>query len=203
MERERYSIQPTIYKPFRLASLTFHLCHTVLCPFRTIEMKVLRNIWSRDFWCHFSNSVQAIVGSIAYLAIMIASCAKKNASVLHLKIKQNSSLLSSFGLYMYVQIRIIKCCIATCSVGFGWLVVLGLTALWDSISVYIGPSPREAERKEKRKTREKMSKQPPPAPIASAICPCPTIIHISRTPRHWKLTQHLRTTGPSPCSVGI
>ena len=26
---------------------------------------------------------------------------------------------------------------------FGWLVVLGLTALWDSISVYIGPSPRE------------------------------------------------------------
>ena len=27
-----------------------------------------------------------------------------------------------------------------------WLVVLGLTALWDSISVYIGPSPREREK---------------------------------------------------------
>ena len=34
----------------------------------------------------------------------------------------------------------------------GWLVVLGLTALWDSISVYIGPSPRERE-KEKRSDR--------------------------------------------------
>ena len=34
----------------------------------------------------------------------------------------------------------------------GWLVVLGLTALWDSISVYIEPSPKERE-KEKRKDR--------------------------------------------------
>ena len=34
----------------------------------------------------------------------------------------------------------------------GWLVVLGLTALRDSISVYIGPSPRERE-KETRKDR--------------------------------------------------
>ena len=41
-----------------------------------------------------------------------------------------------------------------------------------------------------------MSKQPPPAPIASAIGPCPTIIQVSRTPRHWKFTQHLRTTRP-------
>ena len=28
----------------------------------------------------------------------------------------------------------------------GWLVVLGLTALWDNISVYIGPSPKEREK---------------------------------------------------------
>ena len=34
----------------------------------------------------------------------------------------------------------------------GWLVVLGLTALSDSISVYIGPSPKERE-KEERKDR--------------------------------------------------
>ena len=33
-----------------------------------------------------------------------------------------------------------------------WLVVLGLTALGDSISVYIGPSPKERE-KEERKNR--------------------------------------------------
>ena len=34
----------------------------------------------------------------------------------------------------------------------GWLVVFGKTALLDSISVYIGPSPKERE-KEKRKDR--------------------------------------------------
>ena len=32
----------------------------------------------------------------------------------------------------------------------GWLVVLGLTALRDSISVYIGPSPREKEKETRR-----------------------------------------------------
>ena len=54
------------------------------------------------------------------------------------------------------------------------------TALLDSISVYIGPSPRETEKKrEKRKIRERISKQPPPAPIASAVGPCSTIIQTS------------------------
>ena len=43
-----------------------------------------------------------------------------------------------------------------------------------------------------------MSKQPPPAPTASAISPCPTLIQISRTPRHWKFTQHHCTTRPPP-----
>ena len=41
-----------------------------------------------------------------------------------------------------------------------------------------------------------MSKQPPPAPTASTIGPCPTVFQVSRTPRHWKFTQHLRTTRP-------
>ena len=31
----------------------------------------------------------------------------------------------------------------------GWLVVLDLTALCDSISVYIGPSPRDREKEER------------------------------------------------------
>ena len=35
----------------------------------------------------------------------------------------------------------------------GWL-VLGLTALWDSISVYIGPSPKEREKEEGKDRRE-------------------------------------------------
>ena len=43
-----------------------------------------------------------------------------------------------------------------------------------------------------------MSKQPPTAPNASAVGPCPTLIQISRTPWHWKFTQHLRTTRPPP-----
>ena len=37
----------------------------------------------------------------------------------------------------------------------GWLVVLGLTALSDSISVYIGPSPKEREKEERNDRREK------------------------------------------------
>ena len=43
-----------------------------------------------------------------------------------------------------------------------------------------------------------MSKQPPPAPTASAVGPCPTLTQTGRTPRHWKFTQHYRTTRPPP-----
>ena len=64
--------------------------------------------------------------------------------------------------------------------------------------LYRAVSQREGERGEKEQMREKRSKQPPPAPTASATGPCPTIIQISRTPRHWKFTQHLGTTGPPP-----
>ena len=42
-----------------------------------------------------------------------------------------------------------------------WLVVLGLSALWDSISVYIRPSPIEME-KEKRKIDERKNVQTTP-----------------------------------------
>ena len=44
-----------------------------------------------------------------------------------------------------------------------------------------------------------MSKQPPPVPTASAIGPCSTVIQISRTSRHWKFTQRLRTTRSILC----
>ena len=36
-----------------------------------------------------------------------------------------------------------------------WLAVFGLTALWDSISVYIGPSPKEREKEERKDRWEK------------------------------------------------
>ena len=51
-------------------------------------------------------------------------------------------------------------------------------------SLYQAISQRWRKNREKIDERE-ISKQPPPAPAARA----------SRTPRHWKLIQHLRTTG--------
>ena len=70
-------------------------------------------------------------------------------------------------------------------------------------SLYRAVSQREGERGEKGQTRLKMSKQPPPAPTASTIGQCPTLFQISRTPRHWKFTQHHRTTRPSPSQLEI
>ena len=48
-----------------------------------------------------------------------------------------------------------------------------------------------------------MSKQPPFAPTANAVGPCPTLIQISRTPRHWEFTQNHRTTRPPPAVTEI
>ena len=94
-----------------------------------------------------------------------------------------------------VPVHLDLCCLQIQLSSFlvGWLVVLGLTALWDSIPIYIGPG----ERKEKWEMREKMSKNPPPAHTASTVGPCPTLIQISRMPRHWKFTQQHRTTRPA------
>ena len=86
----------------------------------------------------------------------------------------------------------------------GWLV--GCFWLNGPLRQYFGlyraVSQRERE-KEKRKDRreKKMSKQTPPAPTASAVGPCPTLLQISRTRRHWKLTQHHRTTRLPPNQV--
>ena len=44
----------------------------------------------------------------------------------------------------------------------GWLVVLGLTALLDSISVHIGPSPKEGEEKRKDRREKKCPNNPHP-----------------------------------------
>ena len=53
-----------------------------------------------------------------------------------------SVLVTEFTILLSVHIR---------NVPFvGWSVVLGLTALYDSISVYIGPSPKERENEERK-----------------------------------------------------
>ena len=71
----------------------------------------------------------------------------------------------------------------------GWL-FWGLTALSDSISVYTGLPEKGRKRREIIDER-KMSKQPPPTPTARPVGPCPTLVQISRTPRHWKFTPRL------------
>ena len=84
----------------------------------------------------------------------------------------------------------------------GWSIVLGLTALLDSISIYIGPFLRERMKEKRNDSREKKIQTTPPEPTASAVGPCPTLIQINRAPRHWKFTQHHRTTRPPPRDKG-
>ena len=55
-------------------------------------------------------------------------------------------------------------------------------------------SGRLPESDERNDRGEKNVQTTPSALSASAVCTWPTIIQISRTPQHWKFTQHLRTT---------
>ena len=66
---------------------------------------------------------------------------------------------------------------------FGWLVDLGLTVLWDSISVYIGPSPREREKERETIDERKNVQTTPTRTYFKRSRPCPTLIQISRTGR--------------------
>ena len=78
-----------------------------------------------------------------------------------------------------------------CDLVYVWLVVLGLTTLSDSISVFIGPSPRERERERRELIDERKNVQTTPlAPTASTLSPCLTVIQTSRPPRHWKTAQN-------------
>ena len=71
-----------------------------------------------------------------------------------------------------------------------WLVGLGLTALWDSISVCIGPSPRESREREEEERNDRSPNNTRTHCKGSG----PTIIHISSTPSTGSFTQHHRTT---------
>ena len=63
-------------------------------------------------------------------------------------------------MWKYVRLSVLLSTLLYASIE--WLIVLDLTALWDSISAYIGPPPREGESKEKRQTREKCPNNPYP-----------------------------------------
>ena len=55
----------------------------------------------------------------------------------------------------------------------GWLVDLGLTALLDSISVYIGPPPREREKEERNDRQEKKCPNNPTRTYSKCSRPLP------------------------------
>ena len=80
----------------------------------------------------------------------------------------------------------------------GWLfwALRPFETVFQSVSGRLPERGRKKREVDDEMMRDKMSKQPPSAPTASTIGSCPTIIQISRTPRHWKFTQHLRTTRP-------
>ena len=59
-----------------------------------------------------------------------------------------------------------------------------------------GRLPKRWRKKKERIVESKNVQTTPPAHTASAIGSCPTIIQISRTPRHWKFTQDHCTTRP-------
>ena len=67
-------------------------------------------------------------------------------------------------------------------------------------SLYQAVSEREGERGER--IERKNVQTTPPAPTASAIGPCPTMLQFSRTPRHWKFTQHHRLLRLQKVRVG-
>ena len=71
---------------------------------------------------------------------------KANATAAFLTLRLTGINYTIYGNEMFLPFDTFRRYRAT-----SWLDVLGLTALWASISVYIGPSPREGERKENRK----------------------------------------------------
>ena len=97
----------------------------------------------------------------------------------------------------YVKIAIDSWLSIAISTLVGWLVVLGLTTLWDSISFYIGPSPKEREKMRERIDESKNVQTSPTRTYCKRSRPLPYCNPNCRTPRHWKFTQHHRTTRPS------
>ena len=92
-------------------------------------------------------------------------------------------------------------CLTITSQSWCWLVgCFGLNGpLRQYFSLYWAVSHREKEKRNDRREK-KCPNNPPPASVASTIGPCPTLFQISRTPWHWKFTQHHRATRPPPQS---
>ena len=80
----------------------------------------------------------------------------------------------------------------------GWLVVFGFNGpLRQYFSLYRAVSQREGERGE-RIDESKNVQTTPTRTYCKRNRPLPYCYQNCRTPRHWKFTQHHRTTQPSP-----
>ena len=110
----------------------------------------------------------------------------RKRNVLHL------NCLLNYASLKFVNIKIVS--------ALDWLVgCFGFNGpLRQYFSLYRAVSQREGERGEKEQMRVKMSKQPPPAPFCKRSRPLPYCNPDCRTARHWKFTQHHRTTRPPP-----
>ena len=81
---------------------------------------------------------------------------------------------------------------------FGWLVGFGFNGpLRQYFSIYRAVSQREGERRE-RIDESKNVQTTPNGTYYKCNRPLPYCNQNCRTPRHWKFTQHHRTTRPSP-----
>ena len=100
---------------------------------------------------------------------------------------------------MRYYIQIIKVFLCLLLIGaIDWLVGFSLKGPFRQyFSLYRAVTQNGGEKKEMIDERKNVQTAPH-APTGNAVGPCPTTIKISRTPRHWKFTQHHRTTRPPP-----
>ena len=75
---------------------------------------------------------------------------------------------------------------------FGWLVVLGLTAFETVFQSISDRLPERGRKKKEMIDKRKNVQTTPTCTYSKSRRPLPYPIQISRTPRHWKFTQHHR-----------
>ena len=88
---------------------------------------------------------------------------------------------------------------------FGWLIGSLFWVEWSSETVFQSISGLLPERgRQEREVIDERKNVPttPPAPTARAVGSCPTIIQISRTPRHWKFYPAPLHNPTTPCTFG-
>ena len=94
---------------------------------------------------------------VLYYLSLLDTTVPVKAKVVSLFLGSLETLAHLMYAFAYCQVLVINSCISLAKAAsqprvhraVGWFVVLGLTALSDRISVYIGPSPKEREKEKK------------------------------------------------------